>query len=64
MADPARIKTVDTPERASSANQEQPHIKSEETKSTTAKSTDENKESASQEQPKQELKLVSCKFWC
>lgn len=64
MADPARIKTVDTPERASSAKQEQPHIKSEETKSITAKSTDGSKDSSSKEQPKQELKSVRCKTWC
>lgn len=59
MADPARIKVEGTPERATSANEEHSNVKPEETEDATAKSTDENKESSSQEQPKQELKSVS-----
>lgn len=59
MADPARIKVEGTPERATSANEEHSNVKSEETEGATTKSTDENKESSSQEQPKQELKSVS-----
>ncbi|XP_060913497.1 transcription initiation factor TFIID subunit 11 [Labrus mixtus] len=56
MADPARIKPEGTPERSSS--DEHPDSKPEDTESasTTAKSTHENKESSSQDQPKQELK--------
>ncbi|XP_070766567.1 transcription initiation factor TFIID subunit 11 [Enoplosus armatus] len=56
MADPARIKAEGIPERAASANEE--HPKSEETEDvpTTAKHADENKESSSQDEPKQEVK--------
>lgn len=59
MADPARIKPEVMPERATSANEERP--KSEETEDVpvTAKAKDENKESSSQDQAKQELKSVS-----
>lgn len=63
MADPARIKTEGTPERATSANEEHSSAKSEETEDVTAKSTDENKESSSQEQPKLELKSVSSRVY-
>lgn len=59
MADPARIKPEGTPDRATSANEEHPADKSEETENASVKSIDENKESSSQEQPKQELKSVS-----
>lgn len=59
MADPARIKDEDTPERATSANEEHPDDKTTETEDAAVKSTDENKESSSQEQPKQDHKSVS-----
>ncbi|XP_033485032.1 transcription initiation factor TFIID subunit 11 [Epinephelus lanceolatus] len=58
MADPARIKPEATPERTASANEEDP--KSEDTEDATlpatAKPADDNKESSSQDQPKQEVK--------
>uniref|UniRef100_A0AAQ5WWB4 TAFII28-like protein domain-containing protein n=1 Tax=Amphiprion ocellaris TaxID=80972 RepID=A0AAQ5WWB4_AMPOC len=59
MADPARIKSEGAPERTSSANEE--HPKSEETENVSAseKPADE-KELASQDQPKQEVKPVRC----
>lgn len=59
MADPARIKTEGAPERATSANEELPNAKAEEPEdaaATTAKPTDENKESPSHDQSKHELK--------
>ncbi|KAM6982838.1 transcription initiation factor TFIID subunit 11 [Tautogolabrus adspersus] len=58
MADPARIKPEGTPERTASSNDEHPDSKPEDTESahTSAKSTNENKDSSSQDQPKQELK--------
>ncbi|XP_073326752.1 transcription initiation factor TFIID subunit 11 [Pagrus major] len=58
MADPARIKPEAALERASSANEEHPNVKPEETEDvpTTAKPADENKDSSSQDQLKQELK--------
>ncbi|KAM8753889.1 transcription initiation factor TFIID subunit 11 [Acanthopagrus schlegelii] len=58
MADPARIKPEATPERATSANEERPNVKPEESDDvpTTAKPADENKDSSSQDQPKEELK--------
>lgn len=62
MADPARIKAEGTPERASSANEDIPTVKPEETEDVqpvTAKPADENKESSSQDQPKQELNVKS-----
>ncbi|XP_053173629.1 transcription initiation factor TFIID subunit 11 [Scomber japonicus] len=56
MADPARIKVEDTPERASSDKEE--HLKLEEAEDipVTPKPADEPKESTSQDQPKQEIK--------
>lgn len=61
MADPARIKPEATPERATSANEERPNVKPEESDDVpiTAKPADENKDSSSQDQPKEELKSVS-----
>lgn len=59
MADPARIKPEGPPDRTTSANEEHPADKSEETEDAPVKSIDENKESSLQEQPKQELKSVS-----
>ncbi|KAM9350390.1 transcription initiation factor TFIID subunit 11 [Symphorus nematophorus] len=62
MADPARIKAEGTPERASSANEDNPSAKPEEIEDVqpaTAKPTDENKELSSQDQPKQELNAKS-----
>lgn len=59
MADPARIKVEDASERSTSANEEKTDVKTEPEDVTAAKSTDENKESSSQEQPKQEQKSVS-----
>ncbi|KAG8002522.1 Transcription initiation factor TFIID subunit 11 [Nibea albiflora] len=56
MADPARIKAEGTPERAASANEEHPKPEETEDEPSTAKPTDENKESSSQDGPKQELK--------
>uniref|UniRef100_UPI0037E83689 transcription initiation factor TFIID subunit 11 n=1 Tax=Semicossyphus pulcher TaxID=241346 RepID=UPI0037E83689 len=58
MADPARIKAESTSERTSSSKDEHPDTKPEKTESvpTTAKPTNENKESSSQDQPKHELK--------
>ena len=57
-ADPARIKADDASDRTS-PSEERP--KSEETgdEPVTAKPTPENKESSSQDQPKQEVKPVS-----
>ncbi len=61
MADPARMKAEDAPERATSPNDEQPNVKSakDEELPETEKSTEENKDSSSQDQPKQEVKSVS-----
>lgn len=59
MADPARIKPESTPERTTSANEEHPKSEDTEDLPSTAKPTDENKESSSQDQPKQEVKSVS-----
>lgn len=61
MADPARIKVDSTPERPPFSNDENPDVKPEESEagSTTQKPSEENKESSSQDQPKQELKPVS-----
>lgn len=58
MADPARIKPESTPERATSPNEEHPDVKSGETEDApeTAKPTEENKDSSTQDQSKQELK--------
>lgn len=56
MADPARIKPEATPERITSANEEHPKTEETEDVSATAKPADENKESSSQEQLKQEIK--------
>lgn len=58
MADPARIKPESTPERATSPNDEHPNVKLGETEdvSETVKPTEENKDSSSQDQPKQEHK--------
>lgn len=58
MADPARIKPESTPERATSPNEEHPDVKSVETEDApeTAKPTEENKDSSTQDQSKQELK--------
>lgn len=58
MADPARIKVENAPERTPSSNDEHSDIKPEESESgsTTTKPSDENKESSSQDQPKQEPK--------
>lgn len=56
MADPARIKTEGTPERAAAANEEHAKPDESEDEPSTAKPTDESKESSSQDQPKQELK--------
>lgn len=61
MADPARIKAEGTPDRATSANEDHPNVKSTEIEdvSATAKPADESKESSSQDQPKQDHKSVS-----
>lgn len=60
MADPARIKVDSGSERSTSANEEKTDVKTEpEDEAPAAKSTDENKEPSSQEQPKQEQKSVS-----
>lgn len=61
MADPARVKPEDA-ERVESISEEQVNIKSEETEggSTVVKSTDENKDSSSQDKDTQEHKPVSC----
>nr|XP_046252572.1 transcription initiation factor TFIID subunit 11 [Scatophagus argus]XP_046252573.1 transcription initiation factor TFIID subunit 11 [Scatophagus argus] len=57
MADPARIKADGVPERPTSASEEHPDVTPEETEEVPSTSKpDENKESSSQEQPKQELK--------
>ncbi|XP_038578029.1 transcription initiation factor TFIID subunit 11 [Micropterus salmoides] len=56
MADPARIKPESTPERTTSANEEHPKSEDTEDLPSTAKPTDENKESSSQDQPNQEVK--------
>ncbi|XP_075897871.1 transcription initiation factor TFIID subunit 11 [Nelusetta ayraudi] len=57
MADPARIKVDSGSERSTSANEEKTDVKTEpEDAAPAAKSTDENKEPSSQEQPKQEQK--------
>lgn len=61
MADPARVKPEDKPERPVSSSEEQPKVKSDpaEDKAAPVKSTDENKDSSSQEKDKQEPKPVS-----
>lgn len=70
MADPARVKTEDHAEWPVCGKEEQANIKSEETedKSALVKSTEENKDTSSQEKDKQEAKPVSCKscsqIWC
>lgn len=70
MADPARVKTEDHTERQVCGNEEQANVKSEETedKSALVKSTEENKDTSSQEKDKQEVKPVCCKscnqIWC
>lgn len=56
MADPARIKSEATPDRTSSAIEEHPKSEETENVSATEKPADENKESSSQDQPKQEAK--------
>lgn len=62
MADPARIKTEDTPERTTSATEEHPKSEEPAIVAVAEKPADENKESSSQDQPKQEVKLVSSVF--
>lgn len=59
MADPARIKVEDGSERSTSANEEKTDVKTEPEDAAATKSTDENKEPSSQEQPKQEQTSVS-----
>lgn len=62
MADPARIKVENGSERSTSANEEKTDVKTEPEDAAAAaatKSTDENKEPSSQEQPKQEQTSVS-----
>lgn len=56
MADPARIKTEDTSERASSTSEEPSKAEEAEDASATAKVIGENKEPTPQDQPKQETK--------
>lgn len=56
MADPARIKPEDTPERITSADEEHPTSEETQDVPVTAKPTDESKESSSEDQPKQEVK--------
>jgi len=56
MADPARIKPEDKPERITSADEEQPTSEETQDVPVTAKPTDESKESSSEDQPKQEVK--------
>lgn len=58
MADPARIKVEGTSERTTAAEE---HPKSEETEDApvAARPADDNKESSSQDHPKQEVKSVS-----
>lgn len=56
MADPARIKPEGTAERAASASEEDPKPEETEDVAATAKPEDENKESSSEDQPKEELK--------
>lgn len=56
MADPARIKPEDTPERITSVNEEHPTSEETQDVPATAKPTDESKESSSEDQPKQEVK--------
>ncbi|XP_059189092.1 transcription initiation factor TFIID subunit 11 [Centropristis striata] len=58
MADPARIKPEVSPDKATSAKEEQHKSEDAEdvTLHDTAKPADENKESSSQDQPKQEVK--------
>lgn len=62
MADPARVKPEDNAEKVVSINEEQGNIKSDETEdiSVPVKSTDENKDSSSQDKDKEEPKNVSC----
>ncbi|KAF3697127.1 Transcription initiation factor TFIID subunit 11 [Channa argus] len=57
MADPARIKADDTPERAT-ATEQHPNAKSEESGdvAATAKPAEENKESSAQDHPKEDAK--------
>lgn len=64
MADPARIKTEDIPEVPISANEENAGVKGEPEDAAASKSSDENKEPDSVEQPKQEQQSVSvdCKI--
>lgn len=61
MADPARIKPEDKAERVASIGEEQENSKSDESEDTCAplKSTDDNKDSSSQDKDKQEPKSVS-----
>lgn len=63
MADPARIKPEAKPERTTSANEEHPKSGGTEDVPATAKPTDENKESSSQDESKQEVKSVSSAAW-
>ncbi|KAM3617603.1 uncharacterized protein V6R79_008788 [Siganus canaliculatus] len=58
MADPARIKAEDTSERASTSTEEHPNVITDDNEDapSTSKPADENKESSSQEQLKQEPK--------
>ncbi|KAF1390228.1 hypothetical protein PFLUV_G00055900 [Perca fluviatilis] len=56
MADPARIKPEAKPERTASANEEHPKSGGTEDVPATAKPTDDNKESSSQDESKQEVK--------
>ncbi|CAK6957550.1 transcription initiation factor TFIID subunit 11 [Scomber scombrus] len=56
MADPARIKVEDKPERASSNKEEHPKLEEAEDVPVTPKPADEPKELTSQDQPKQEIK--------
>lgn len=59
MADPARIKLENKPEDTASATEE--HLKTQESENlpVAAKSTEENKEPSSEDQPKQDVKAVS-----
>lgn len=63
MADPARIKSEDTPERTTATEE---HPKSEETREVPVAQSppDENKALSSQEHPKQEEKSVSVEASC
>lgn len=62
MADPARVKPEDNAERAVSINEEKANIKSDEAEDVSApvKSTEEIKDSSSQDKDKQEPKPVGC----